>query len=141
MDDDMYIVNVDQCIADRSQPAVVRQLFMDIRDKGYVMAGDFYREMPQPDLDTLRQFVEMSENEGYTQQQQEAAAGVVTLVALGLTVGEGMSVTEKTVIEAARTVVLYTSLEQLARAGLCKVYRENWTMDLHSDAIVAGPLE
>ena len=142
MAEQMYIVNIDQCIADKSLPAIVRQLFTDIRAKGYLTAGDFYRDMSQPDLDILRDYVEATAEESErTQEERDKAMEIVTLLALGLTVGEGLSVTEESVMDATRTVILYTSLEQLSRFNMCEVFRENWTMDIHSDAPVAGPLK
>lgn len=132
MDDEYMTLNIDKCIADRSRPAVIRSLFVDIRDRCYVTPGEFFGGISDMDLEVLRVYSEqIARLDGHAPSTDEhhTAYENLGLLSMGLLVGDGLEITEDTSVHALKTTVLLISLEHLARLGMIDVYRDNWSMD------------
>ena len=138
--EDGFILNIDNGIADKRRPAVIRNLFIDIRDRSYVTPGEFFREMSDRDLDVLREYSEMIgslEGADPNTKEHDEACENMSLLGLALCVGDGIELTDDTAVNAIQTAVLFTSLEHLARLGVIDVYRDNWSMDPMDNAMIA----
>lgn len=127
MDDTQYItINIDKCISNRDTPAVVRQLFIELRNRGYINIGEYFRTMPQEDLDVLRACSDLLESDA-TPEQESRAYESLLLFGLGLMVGEGQELTDDTAKNGVKLVVTYVALEHLFRLDMIEVFRENWS--------------
>lgn len=140
MEQEHYILNIENCIADRTRPAVIRTLFMDIRERGYVTVGEFFKNINDADLDTLRDISEtimdLEGGEPQTLQEQDAYSNIV-LLSCALLVAEGSEVDPAIFSTAVKVTMSFIALEALARMNMIDVYRENWSMDPESSAILA----
>ncbi len=124
-----FTLNIERCIADKQVPAVIRQLFIELRDHGYVHVGKFYGELSDIDLDTLTTLAEQTHPEAVvTQEEQDRAYEHMALLGMALLVGEGQELNEETCENSLKLVIAYTAIEGLFRAGLVEVIRDNWSM-------------
>ncbi len=128
-DEDCFVFNLDNCINDKTQPMVIRQLFSDIQKYGYVSVGDYFRDMHDSDLATLRDMVMLLEKDKGETPASMTAIESLTLLGMGLTFAEGMVINEEVAKQAMQTITLFISLEHLARVKMIEVIRENWSMD------------
>ena len=140
--DEELIVNIDKCIEDRSIPAVIREVFETVRDHEYLSASNFFETVSDRDLEML---VEMADDllpdNDVSDENRDDAYTTLSLLAIGLLVGEGRELTENSCTEAIKIVVGYIACESLARKGLIKAIRKNWTMGLETpDAPIAEKL-
>lgn len=138
--EEQYIINIENCIADYSRPAVIRNLFVDIRDRGYVTVGDFFERMNDSDLDVLRVISEtvadLDGDEPSNEQEEDAFSDLVML-SLGLTIAEGITIDPDQLNTNMRVTMSFIALEYLARANEINVYHENWSMDPDHSGIIA----
>lgn len=124
-----FTLNIERCIADKQIPAVIRQLFVELRDHGYVHVGKFYSELSDIDLDTLTTLAEQTHPEAaITEDEQNTAYEHMALLGMGLLVGEGQELSEENCENSLKLAIAYTAIEGLFRAGLVEVIRDNWSM-------------
>lgn len=126
-----FTLNIDRCINDKNQPAVIRQLFTQLRDDGYINAGKYFAELNDADLQTLADLADYTHpqaQEDYTAEQINSGYEAMTLLGMALTVGEGGILDENTCETGLKLAISYTAIEQLYRKNLVNVFRENWTM-------------
>lgn len=140
MEQENYLINIDNCIADRTLPAVIRNLFVDIRDKGYISVGDFFKDLNDGDLYILRDIseviVQLEGSDAQTKEQDDAYSNIMML-GLGLTVGEGLEIDPNSIDVTMKVTMSLIALECLSRTGHIDVYRENWSMDPDTPGIIA----
>lgn len=131
MEKELFTLNVDRCIADKSIPAVIRNLFVELRDKGYVHVGNFFKDLTDVDLSTLRDLAESThpEAEGLTDDQVQSAYEHMALLGMALMVGEGCDLSPDNCELGMKLAITYTTVESLFRKDLVEVIHENWTMD------------
>jgi hypothetical protein len=128
-DDECFVFNLDNCIKDKTQPTVIRELFTQIQKYGYISVGDFFSEMHDSDLRILRDMVVLLEEEQGETPNSLTAVESLTLLGMGLTFGEGMVINEEVAAQGLSTVTIFISLEFLARSSMIQAMRENWSMD------------
>lgn len=128
--EDGFTLNIERCIKDKAQPAVIRQLFTQLRDDGYINVGKYFAELSDMDLQTLTDLADYTypHAEGLTPEQVNSGYEAMTLVGMALTVGEGGELNEKTCEDGLKMAITYTAIETLFRHGFVNVFRENWTM-------------
>lgn len=138
MEQEHYTLNIENCIADRTRPAVIRNLFIDLRERGYVTVGEYFETMADADLNSLRDIAEIvaSNDEPQTAEEEDAFSNIV-LLSCGLIIAEGNEVDPAEFSMAVRMTMTFISLESLARMGAIDVYRENWCMDPDHKGIIA----
>lgn len=137
-----YILNIDRCIGDMRAPAVIRMMFFDLKHAGYLNVGKLFKEMSDSDLGVLIALAEATHPEVESSEMEVInAMKNLTLMSLGLLVGEGIELTEANCERGLRITICYISLESLYRKGLIHVHRENWTMNDSSDAPVASRID
>jgi hypothetical protein len=124
-----FTINIENCINDKSQPMVIRQLFVDLRKYGYISTGDFFKEMHDGDLDILRNMSSLIEENDETDPEFHRAVESVMMLGVGLCFGEGMVLNEEQATTAIAATTTFIALEYLARSNLITVIRENWSMD------------
>lgn len=129
--DDTFTLNIDRCIADKSNPAVIRELFKQLRDDGYINIGKYFAEMSDLDLDMLTEIADHTHHEAVgesTPDQIAQSMETMALIGMALTVGEGGTLTEEACEQGLKLAITYIALEGLFRKGLVNVFRENWSM-------------
>ena len=129
--DDTFTLNIDRCISDKSNPAVIRELFKQLRDDGYINVGKYFAELSDIDLQLLVDLAEHTHVDASNESDEsDISRGVETLALLGmaLTVGEGGPLTESACEQGVRLAIAFVSIESLYRKGLVNVFRENWSM-------------
>jgi hypothetical protein len=134
--DAAFTLNIDRCINDKSRPAVIRELFKQLRDDGYINIGKYFAEISDVDLDMLADMCEHTHPEAVgdsSPEQIERSLESLMLIGLALTVGEGGILTEKSSDTSVRLAILYIVIEGLYRQGLVDVFRENWSMSADDD--------
>lgn len=126
---DYYTLNIERCIADKQIPAVIRQLFVELRDHGYAHVGKFYGDLSDIDLDTLTMLSEQTHPESVvTEEEASRAYEYMGLLGMALLVGEGHELSEENCENGLKLAIAYTAIEGLYRQGLVEVMRENWSM-------------
>jgi len=140
---DGYTMNLDACIADTTTPSVIRQLFRDLKENGYINTGDYFCGVSDTDLNLLLQFAEAvgTNKDAFSEEEQDEALRNLMLLGMGLTVGEGEILTEDTVYQSANSVITFIALEGLYRKGLINIYRDKWSMTQNDNDIIATPKE
>ena len=129
-DNETFTLNIGRCIADKTIPAVIRGLFMELRDHGYTNTGKFFQEMSDIDLDTLNYLAEQTHPESdSTEEESNRAYEVLALFGMALTVGEGRELTMENAEDSLKIAISYIAIESLSRRGLVEAFHENWTMD------------
>lgn len=124
-----FTLNIDRCINDKSQPAVIRELFTQLRKDGYINVGKYFSELSDIDLQTLSDLSERTHPDtDVSQDEAQVGFEVMALLGMALTVGEGGMLDEKTTEVGLKLVIAYTAIETLYRKGLVNVFRENWSM-------------
>jgi hypothetical protein len=126
-----FTLNIERCINDKSQPAVIRQLFMQLRDDGYINTGKYFAELSTIDLQTLSDLADCTHPDAVDElpvEQIDEGFEAMTLVGMALMVGEGGMLSEESCEAALKLAISYTAIETLYRNGLVNVFRENWTM-------------
>lgn len=129
--DDTFTLNIDRCIADKSNPAVIRELFKQLRDDGYINIGKYFAEMSDIDLNMLTDIADHTHPEAVgesTPDQIEQSMETMALIGMALTVGEGGTLTEEACEQGLKLAITYIALEGLYRKGHVNVFRENWSM-------------
>lgn len=131
MEKELFTLNVDRCIADKSIPAVIRNLFVELRDKGYVHVGNFFKDLTDIDLETLKELAESTHPEAtnVTDEQVENAYEHMALLGMALMVGEGCELSIDNCELGLKLAITYTTVEGLFRRNLVEVIHENWSMD------------
>ena len=130
-DGEQFTLNIDNCIADKSMPAVVREASVNLRDYAYINVGRFFKEMSDIDLDTLQSLAEHTHPDAEsTDEQIQQAFECMTLLGLAMLVGEGHDLTEQACESSLRVMISYVTIESLARKNLVEAFHENWSMDM-----------
>lgn len=128
---DTFTLNIDRCIADKSNPAVIRELFKQLRDDGYINVGKYFAELSDLDLDMLTEIADHTHpsavNES-TPEQIEQSIETMALIGMALTVGEGGVLTESACEQGLKLAITFIAIESLYRRGIVNVFRENWSM-------------
>lgn len=129
--EDTFTLNIDRCIADKSNPAVIRELFKQLRDDGYINVGKYFAELSDLDLDMLTEIADHTHpsavNES-TPEQIEQSIETMALIGMALTVGEGGVLTESACEQGLKLAITFIAIESLYRRGIVNVFRENWSM-------------
>jgi hypothetical protein len=121
---DGYTVNLEEVSKQKDLMAVTRLLAMDLQRDGYVVVGDFIKDISDTDLENI---VQDMDREGDHQYDD------LILISEMLATGEGCDASKTPNDFGDRMNQLMTLLvcESLARKGLVKVRREN--MSFHPD--------
>lgn len=125
-----YTLNIEKCINDKTLPTVLRMLFVELRDCGYVHVGKFFGEMSRADLDTLRMLADYThpDNEDVTEEEEKMGYETMALLGMALMTGEGHELSEENCENGLKLALSYTAIETLYREGLVEVFRDNWSM-------------
>ena len=134
--DGHYKINIVQCMSDLSYPDVVRRVFRTLHENTYINVGEFFGSLTEGELDILSAAVEDVSGEPGNDQSLLS----LTLLGVGLLVGEGRELTDASVEEALRATISMCVMELLYRRGLIEVHREHWTTDTESDLPVASAI-
>ena len=129
--EDTFTLNIDRCIADKSNPAVIRELFKQLRDDGYINVGKYFAEMSDLDLDMLTEIADHTHPDAVgesTPDQIAQSMETMALIGMALTVGEGGALTESACEQGLKLAITYIAIESLYRKGVVNVFRENWSM-------------
>jgi hypothetical protein len=129
--EDTFTLNIDRCIADKSNPAVIRELFKQLRDDGYINVGKYFAELSDLDLDMLTEIADHTHPDAVgesTPVQIAQSMETMALIGMALTVGEGGILTESACEQGLKLAITYIAIEGLYRKGLVNVFRENWSM-------------
>lgn len=134
-DNDYFVVNIDKCIADKELPAVIRQIFTELKERDYISPGDFFKNLNETDLESLRILAEYTNPaaDEYTEEQIDRGYEAMMMLGIGLSLGEGLELSESHCEKAMKGAIIYTSIEAMARKDIVEVYRENWSMSLDED--------
>lgn len=119
--ENQYTIVFDKIVEDKKLLPSTRLLAIDLTKNGYVNIGEFFRDMPDSDLQA---YLNMAED-----LDSEESAEVLLLSEM-LSVGEGLDngLNEnklELVSNRMGQLIMYLACEQLARKGLVKLYREN----------------
>jgi hypothetical protein len=129
--EDTFTLNIDRCIADKSNPAVIRELFKQLRDDGYINVGKYFAEMSDIDLDMLTEIADHTHPDAVgesTPEQITQSMETMALMGMALTVGEGGVLSESACEQGLKLTITYIAIESLYRRGIVNVFRENWSM-------------
>ena len=129
--EDTFTLNIDRCIADKSNPAVIRELFKQLHDHGYINVGKYFAEMSDIDLDMLTDLADHTHPDAVGESSPDEIAQAmetITLIGMALTVGEGGVLTETACEQGLKLAISYIAIESLYRKGVVNVFRENWSM-------------
>lgn len=128
---DTFTLNIDRCIEEKSNPAVVRDLFKQLRENGYINVGKFFEELSDLDLEMLTDIADRSHPDAaseLTVEQIDQSMEMMVLIGMALTVGEGGVLTEHACAQGSQLAIAFITIEGLYRKGLVNVFRENWSM-------------
>jgi len=119
-----FLISFKNVSEDNTMLPTTRLLAVDITKNGYINVGDFFKNMPDTDLQSYLHMVEEIHNEN-----ADAGAEVLLLSEM-LAIGEGLenslNATEMQPMQARMgQLIMFLSCESLARKGLVKLYREN----------------
>ena len=119
-----FLISFKNVCEDKTMLPTTRLLAVDITKNGYINVGDFFKNMPESDLQSYLHMVEEIHNEN-----ADAGAEVLLLSEM-LAIGEGLenslNATEMQPMQARMgQLIMFLSCESLARKGLVKLYREN----------------
>jgi hypothetical protein len=118
-----FLISFKNVCEDNTMLPTTRLLAVDIIKNGYINVGDFFKNMPESDLQSYLHMVEeLNEN-------VDAGAEVLLLSEM-LAIGEGLEIgfnpnEPKTMQARLSQLIMFLSCESLARKGLVKLYREN----------------
>lgn len=128
--DSAYTMDMDACIADKETLAVIRSVFRDLKEHGYVNIGDFFNSISDSDLIVLLDMAEAigPTKDEFTVEDQEVALRNLMMLSMALTVGEGEMLVEDTIYKSINSISTYIVLESLYRKGLVDVYRDKWSL-------------
>ena len=114
---------------------MIRQIFVELKERGYLSVGDFFKGLNSTDLDSLRTLAEYTNPEATEYSEEEVNRGyeAMLMLGIGLSLGEGLELSESHCDKSMRGAIIYTTIEALAREGLVEAYRENWSMSLDDD--------
>lgn len=131
MDEEIYSLNIETCIADRSIPSVIREVFLSLRENGYVNVGSFFKNLSDIDLETLSTLADFThpDVEDATQEQVDMGYQYMSLLGMALMVGEGFDLSMDNCELGLKLAISYTAIESLHRHGMVNVFYENWSMD------------
>ena len=131
MNEQWLMLNVAQCLEDKSLPAVIRGVLQELNNTGYCNVGEFFKNISTADLNILRKYNETISHLGgatpVTSEETEAYVNF-SLLAIALVTGQGEVITDDTAIDGIQSLSMCVSLEHLSRHNLVEVFRENWTM-------------
>lgn len=135
-----FVINIQKAMLDEEIPSSIRRLFATIHQQSYITVGDYFRDLRPSELEELGQLVKDSQHPDDV--VAETASVYLTLLSVGLVLGEGMeaNITEELVEQMFPVAVTYIALECAYRNHLVKVFHKNWTMDTSSPHPVAGPI-
>jgi len=136
-DETMYTLNIEKCINDTSRPAPIRQLFVTIRDHGYITVGQFFKNLTDQDLTILSELMDLMDPKNTDAKAKDLAAHHLTLLGIGLTAAEGLVVNESSATDSLGAVVAFIAMESLARNNVIEVFHDKWTMDPLSSDVMA----
>jgi hypothetical protein len=119
-----FLISFKNVSEDNTMLPTTRLLAVDITKNGYINVGDFFKNMPESDLQSYLHMVEEIHNEN-----ADAGAEVLLLsemLAIGEGLENGLNATEMQPMQARMgQLIMFLSCESLARKGLVKLYREN----------------
>jgi hypothetical protein len=119
-----FLISFKNVCEDNTMLPTTRLLAVDITKNGYINVGDFFKNMPESDLQSYLHMVEEIHNEN-----ADAGAEVLLLsemLAIGEGLENGLNATEMQPMQARMgQLIMFLSCESLARKGLVKLYREN----------------
>lgn len=123
---DNYTLNYEAIAKSKDMMAVTRLLATDLIRDGYIIVGDFIKNLSDNDLYALVQKIEANDNGEHDYQD-------LILVSEMLAEGEGCepAQSDDMFIDRMEQFVMLLTIESLARKGLVKVYRENYSF--HAD--------
>jgi hypothetical protein len=119
-----FLISFKNVSEDNTMLPTTRLLAIDIIKNGYINVGDFFKNMPESDLQSYLHMSEEIHNENV-----DAGAEVLLLSEM-LAIGEGLEIgfdpdETKTMQARMSQLIMFLSCESLARKGLVKLYREN----------------
>ena len=119
-----FLISFKNVCEDNTMLPTTRLLAIDIIKNGYINVGDFFKNMPESDLQSYLHMSEEIHNENV-----DAGAEVLLLSEM-LAIGEGLEIgfdpdETKTMQARMSQLIMFLSCESLARKGLVKLYREN----------------
>jgi hypothetical protein len=119
-----FLISFKNVCEDKTMLPTTRLLAVDIIKNGYINVGDFFKNMPESDLQSYLHMVDEIHNENV-----DAGAEVLLLSEM-LAIGEGLEIgfnpnEPKTMQARLSQLIMFLSCESLARKGLVKLYREN----------------
>jgi hypothetical protein len=119
-----FLISFKNVSEDNTMLPTTRLLAIDIIKNGYINVGDFFKNMPESDLQSYLHMSEEIHNENV-----DAGAEVLLLSEM-LAIGEGLEIgfdpdEPKTMQARLSQLIMFLSCESLARKGLVKLYREN----------------
>ena len=119
-----FLISFKNVCEDNTMLPTTRLLAVDIIKNGYINVGDFFKNMPESDLQSYLHMVDEIHNENV-----DAGAEVLLLSEM-LAIGEGLEIgfnpnEPKTMQARLSQLIMFLSCESLARKGLVKLYREN----------------
>lgn len=130
----MFKINLDDCIKHPNVPAVIRSLFIQLKNGDYLSPPKFFQDVSNLDLSIL---IALAEDQ---LKENEYAIEMLGLLTIALMTGEGITITEEDYIASFSVLPIFIGCEQLKRKGLIDVHYENWTMDaVHSLNPIATP--
>ena len=119
--DSKFNILFSKVIEDKTLLGTTRLLAVDISKNGYINIGDFFKNMPQDDL---QKYLNMAED-----LDGDNSAEVLLLsemLAIGEGLDNGLDDTEpETMQNRMSQLIMYLACESLARQGLIKLYREH----------------
>jgi hypothetical protein len=119
-----FLISFKNVSEDNTMLPTTRLLAVDITKNGYINVGDFFKNMPDADLESYLHMSEEIHNENV-----DAGAEVLLLSEM-LAIGEGLENgfdpnETKTMQARMSQLIMFLACESLARKGLVKLYREN----------------
>lgn len=141
--DNCYNINIKRCSEIPNIPAVIKGVFLQILDTGYIDVGSYFEEMSDHDVSLLSELanrIHIENQHRFSEEAKEEALYYMTLFSLGMAAGEGLDLTDDNNEKYIRVGLMYISLESLFRHHLILVYHRNWSFDLDNQRPLAERL-
>jgi hypothetical protein len=134
-----YSINFDMIAESKEYSALVRLLAHNIKQNSYMSLGDFFKNIPDPDLEYMMDIIESVADEESEFDENDTALDELIIMTMMLNKAEGgedmdMEETHKK-INALSVLAVTTSL---ARRGLVDVYYENFSLQEDAENLMVA---
>jgi len=133
-------------ILEGDSPECVKNLYRRLQRSEYMTVGSYISKASDEDLRQLVEYADdifRGEEHDLSQSEYDEAFGVIILMALGWSFGEGVHIPAEDdyrITKAVQLASMFITLESLYRRGEIDVYHKNMSMSIEGniqDAVVA----